>query len=85
MLNTSRRERGFSLVELAVVLTIMGLLLAGLAMPLRARIDQQRHDSTAQQLVDIRAALQGHALANDALPCPATPASKGRAAPTAKG
>ncbi|QOJ32969.1 MAG: type II secretion system protein [Gammaproteobacteria bacterium] len=85
MLNTSRRERGFSLIELAVVLTIMGLLLAGLAMPLGARIDQQRHDSTAQQLVDIRAALQGHALANDALPCPATPASNGRAAPTANG
>ncbi len=85
MLSKPRREQGFSLIELAVVLTIIGLMLAGLAMPLTARIDQQRYEGTSQQLVDIRAALQGYALANDALPCPATPSSNGRAAPTAGG
>lgn len=81
----SCRERGFSLIELAIVLTIMGLLLAGLVMPLSARVDQQRHDGTARQLEEIRDAITGYALANDALPCPATPVSNGRAAPTATG
>jgi prepilin-type N-terminal cleavage/methylation domain-containing protein len=79
------RQSGFSLLELAVVLLIMGLLLAGLVMPMSARVDQQRLAGTAQQLDDIRAALVGYAIANDALPCPATPASNGRAATTAGG
>ncbi len=78
-------ERGFSLLELAIVLLVMGLLLGGLVMPLGARIDQQRFDGTAQQLEEIRAALTGWALAHDALPCPATPGSSGAAAPTAGG
>jgi prepilin-type N-terminal cleavage/methylation domain-containing protein len=79
------RQSGFTLLELAVVMLIMGLLLAGLVMPLSARVDQQRMDASAQQLADIRGALTGYTLANDALPCPATPASNGLAAPTATG
>lgn len=79
------RMAGFSLLELAIVIFIMGLLLAGLVMPLSARIDQQRFDSTTRQMNDIRVALTGYALANDALPCPATPASNGLAASTATG
>ncbi|MCC7257803.1 MAG: prepilin-type N-terminal cleavage/methylation domain-containing protein [Gammaproteobacteria bacterium] len=78
-------QRGFSLLELAVVLLVMGLLLAGLVMPLSARIDQQRFDGTARQLEEIRAALAGYALAHDALPCPATPGSNGLAAATGSG
>lgn len=92
MLNTahckaspSGRERGFSLLELSIVLLIVGLLLGGLIMPLSARMDQQRIDTTRQQLGEIREALMGYALAHDALPCPATPASNGQASPTASG
>ena len=79
------RQRGFSLIELAMVMTIMGLLLAGLVMPMAARVDQQRVGTTQQQLVEIRAAIAGYALANDALPCPAIPASNGRSSATANG
>ncbi len=79
------RERGFSLLELSIVLLIVGLLLGGLIMPLSARMDQQRIDTTRQQLEEIREALMGYALAHDALPCPATPASNGQASPTASG
>ena len=71
-------EQGFSLLELAIVLLIVGLLLGGLIMPLGSRMDQQRIDTTRQQLEQIREALTGYALANDALPCPATPASGDR-------
>lgn len=80
-----RRQSGFSLLELAIVLVIMGLFLGGLLMPLSERVDQQRFESTAQGLNDIRGALIGYAIANDALPCPATPASNGRASGTGTG
>ncbi len=78
-------QAGFSLLELAIVLLIVGLLLGGLIMPLSARMDQQKIDTTRQQLEQIRQALVGYALARDALPCPATPASDGLAAATATG
>ena len=83
--NRSAAQRGFSLVELALVMTIMGFLIAGLVMPLSARVDQQRVATTQQQLAEIRAAIAGYALANDALPCPAIPASNGRSSTTANG
>ena len=79
------REHGFSLLELAIVLLIVGLLLGGLIMPLGSRMDQQRIETSRQQLEQIREALTGYALANDALPCPATPASSGQASATATG
>lgn len=78
-------QAGFSLLELAIVLLIVGLLLGGLIMPLSARMDQQKIDTTRQQLDQIRQALVGYALARDALPCPATPGSDGLASATATG
>jgi prepilin-type N-terminal cleavage/methylation domain-containing protein len=80
-----RRQQGFSLLELAIVLVIVGLLLATLAMPLGARVEQARLAEARRQLDDVRQALVGHALAFDALPCPATPGSNGLAAATATG
>lgn len=88
MLNTlpgHHAQAGFSLLELAIVLLIVGLLMGGLIMPLSARMDQQKIDTTRQQLEQIRQALVGYALARDALPCPATPASSGLASATATG
>ncbi|MDP2324962.1 MAG: prepilin-type N-terminal cleavage/methylation domain-containing protein [Gammaproteobacteria bacterium] len=78
-------QSGFSLLELAIVLLIVGLLLGGLIMPLSARMDQQKIDTTRQQLEQVRQALVGYALARDALPCPATPASNGLASATGTG
>lgn len=83
--NRHHRQSGFSLVELAIVLLIVGLMLGGLIMPLSARLDQQKVETTRQQLEQIRQALVGYALARDALPCPATPTSSGLAAATATG
>lgn len=88
MLNQSMTrpgQAGFSLLELAIVLLIVGVLMGGLIMPLSARMAQQKVDSTRQQLDQIRQALVGHALAHDALPCPATPSSDGLASATATG
>ena len=74
------RQRGFTLVELAIVILIMGLILGGLAMPLATQRDNARLRDAADQLDDVSKALEGFALVNGFLPCPATPSSNGTAA-----
>lgn len=72
-------QKGFSLVELSIVILIMGLLLGGLMMPLSVQRDNARLRDGADQLATIQAAIEGYALVNGHLPCPATPASAGAA------
>jgi len=61
---------GFTLVEMAVVLVILGLLLGGLLLPLSAQLEQQRRSETRKILEDAKEALQGYAITNNHLPCP---------------
>ena len=70
-------QSGFSLVEMAVVLAIIGLLLAGMLLPLGAQIDQQNTNETQRRLDLARDALLGFALTNRRLPCPASATSVG--------
>ncbi len=78
---TIRRDlppcRGFTLVEMAVVMAIVALLLGGLVVTLSAQIDLQRTSETRTTLENIRDALMGFAAANGRLPCPASPTSNG--------
>lgn len=69
--------KGFSLIELAIVLFIVALLLGGLLVPLTAQIDQQRAKETQKTLADVKEALIGFAILNGRLPCPATAISNG--------
>lgn len=69
-----RRAAGFSLVELAIVLTIFALLAGGLMMTLTTQQEVQRLSEVRRQLADIREALLGFAVANGRLPAPANPA-----------
>lgn len=64
--------RGFSLIELAIVMLVIGLLVGGLLAPLTAQIDQQRINETRRSLAEIKEALVGFAIINGRLPCPAT-------------
>ncbi len=64
--------RGFSLVELAVVLVIIGLLLGGLLAPLGTQMENDRRKETQATLEAIREALIGYAVINGRLPCPDT-------------
>jgi prepilin-type N-terminal cleavage/methylation domain-containing protein len=75
-----QHQRGFSLVELAIVILIMGLVLGGLAMPLSVQRENGRIREGREQLVEIEESIQGFALANGFIPCPATPSSGGLAA-----
>ncbi len=64
---------GFTLVEMAMVLMIVGLLLGGLLVPLSAQMDQRNSSDTQKAMSDINEAIIGYALSNGRLPCPANP------------
>ncbi|MDD5240479.1 MAG: prepilin-type N-terminal cleavage/methylation domain-containing protein [Sulfuricella sp.] len=71
MKQAQRHSSGFTLVEMAIVLVIIGLLLGGLLMPLSAQIEGRRISETQKALDEINQALIGFAVANGRLPCPA--------------
>lgn len=64
-------QRGFTLVELAIVLFIVALLLGGMLLPLSAQQDVRSQGETQKQFTEAREALLGFAIANGRLPCPA--------------
>lgn len=70
-------QKGFTLVEMAVVLVIVGLLLGGLIVPISAQMDIQGFKNTNSNLEDIKEALMGYAIINGRLPCPASSTSSG--------
>jgi prepilin-type N-terminal cleavage/methylation domain-containing protein len=72
-----RRATGFSLVEMAVVLVIVGLLLSGLLVPLSAQMDIRNYSEARKSMNDIQEALMGYAMTNGYLPCPAISFSNG--------
>ncbi len=65
-------KKGFTLIEMAIVLVIVGLLLAGLFTTLRAQFELRRTEETRVVLEEAKEALMGYALANKFLPCPDT-------------
>jgi len=73
--NTWSGQRGFTLVEMAIVMVVLGLLLGGILAPLSARQEQDRRDKNAALLDQAREALIGYALTNRRLPCPDTDGS----------
>lgn len=76
--STVKKNRaGFTLVEMAIVLVIVGLLLGGLLMPLSAQVEQRRISETQKALDEIKEALIGYAIANKRFPRPATSATNG--------
>lgn len=64
-------QKGFSLIEMAIVLFIVALLLGGLLPTVSSQLEQQKRTETKKQLDEIQQALIGFAYANGRFPCPA--------------
>lgn len=67
-----KNSRGFTLVEIAIVMVIFGLLLAGLMGPLQMQRDNLKRKETLQSMQTIKQAITGFALRNGRIPCPDT-------------
>lgn len=63
---------GFTLVEMAVVLVIVGILIGGMVTSLSAQRELRDYNDAKLQLERIREALYGYAIINGKLPCPTT-------------
>ena len=75
-------SRGFTLVELAVVVAVIALLLGSILVPLTTQVAQRNISQTQRELEGIREALIGFAMVNRYLPCPAVSDSNGTAKAT---
>jgi prepilin-type N-terminal cleavage/methylation domain-containing protein len=69
-LDARHRERGFTLVEIAIAIFIITLLLGSILVPLTTQVEQRQVSETQKTLEDIKEALVGHAIAKGYLPCP---------------
>ncbi len=65
------RPAGFTLVELALVLLVVGLLVALFLPPSLAMLEQQRRKDTREKMQALEQALARFVLVNRRLPCPA--------------
>lgn len=74
------RSAGFSLIEAAVVLLIMGILIGTVVRPLLADTENRVAEETRRVMADAREALLGYVVSNGYFPCPADAASNGNEA-----
>ncbi len=73
-------QDGFSLIELAMVLFIVGLLVTGLLGPLATQVEQRDRQKSIDVLEEIEESLYGFAIGNGRLICPDCPDNTGTCA-----
>ena len=77
----ARDARGFSLIELAVVLVIVGFLMVSGILAFNAQVEQRNYEETTRRLNLAAEHVLAFAIANRRLPCPAAPATTGVESP----
>ncbi len=71
--NSCARQYGFTLIEIALVLIILGILANAFLQPIGSRLDAAKRNETEQLLLQIEQAVIGFTVAHGRLPCPAPP------------
>jgi prepilin-type N-terminal cleavage/methylation domain-containing protein len=79
------RQRGFSLMEMAIVMTILGILLSGVLVGISTSTENNRRTTARNTLRQIEEALYGYAQITGYLPCPADDDTSGQADPPGSG
>ncbi|MBE0494576.1 MAG: type II secretion system protein, partial [Thiomicrospira sp.] len=72
MIRKHPHQTGFTLVEMAIVLAILGIILGGLFAGTSALRETSKFKEDQQKLQDIKAALLSYVAVNHYLPCPDT-------------
>ena len=78
-------QRGFTLIEVAISMVILGLVMTGLVLSLSQQLQQRRLLDTRTTLAEANDALITFVTANGRLPCPAVAASNGLESTSAPG
>ncbi|MCB4360759.1 type II secretion system protein [Quatrionicoccus australiensis] len=78
-------NRGFSLIELSIVLLVVALLSSSLMLNFSAQQDNTANFEARHQLDEAKEALLGFAIAQNRLPCPAAPGKNGIESPEGGG
>ena len=73
-----KQQRGFTLVELAISMVILGLVLTGFALALSQQVQQRQLTDTRTALQQANDAIVAFVIANARLPCPAVAGSNGQ-------
>ncbi len=68
---TMKSTKGFSLIEIAVVMIIIAVLFTIVGLPISTQIELRRIDETKKQIESIKETILGFAIINGRLPCPA--------------
>ncbi len=66
-----KKQPGFTIIEIAVVIVIITILIGGLLIPVNEYYRQTKIERTQQRLKEIKKALLNFAVINGYLPCPA--------------
>lgn len=67
-----RKIKGFTLVEIAIVLLVFGLVIGGLMGPLQVQLESLDRKATVKEIGLIKESIVGFAIRNGRLPCPDT-------------
>jgi prepilin-type N-terminal cleavage/methylation domain-containing protein len=80
-----KHTQGFTLVELAISMVILGLVLTGFALALSQQVQQRQLTDTRTALQQANDAIISFVIANGRLPCPAVVGSNGQESMTGIG
>ena len=69
-------HRGFTLIEIAVVLVVLSFLIGSFLIPLAAQREMRAQKKARDQVQDAVEALYGFVMINGRFPCPASPSEK---------